>query len=100
MQQIVAFKLMTAIVNYDLSSEPAVRRISERFDPDWNLFLQVAQQNGVHLPAQGPVRESVEACSCREFDNGSAKSDILGQERNLPRRLARQGRELVLGPAR
>lgn len=100
MQQIVAFKLMTSIVNYDLSSEPAVRRISERFDPDWNLFLQVAQQNGVHLPADGPVRESVEACSCREFDNGTAKNDILGEERLLTRRLARQGRELVLGPSR
>ena len=100
MQQIVAFKLMTSIVNYDLSSEPAVRRISERFDPDWKLFLQVAQQNGVRLPAEGAVRESVESCSCREFDNGTAKNDILGEERLLTRRLARQGRELVLGPSR
>ncbi|MGI8990340.1 MAG: hypothetical protein ACR2I2_12280 [Bryobacteraceae bacterium] len=100
MRQIAAFKLMASVINYDLSSETASRRISDRFDPDWHLLLTIAEKNGLRVGAEGAVRESVGACSCREFDEGTATVDSLGQERRPLQRIARQGRELLHGPSR
>lgn len=100
LRQIAAFKLMASVINYDLSSEPASRRISDRFDPDWQLLLSVAEKSGLRVGAEGAVRESVGACSCREFDEGTVTIDSLGQERRPVRRIARQGRELLHGPSR
>ncbi|MDQ6665012.1 MAG: hypothetical protein M3Z23_11530 [Acidobacteriota bacterium] len=100
MRQITAFKLIASVINYDLSVEPASRRISERFDPDWQLLLNVAEKNGLRVGSNGGVRESIGECSCREFDAGQSKIDSLGEERRPLQRLARQGRELLHGPTR
>ncbi|MDQ6705055.1 MAG: hypothetical protein M3Z85_03700, partial [Acidobacteriota bacterium] len=100
MRQIAAFKLMASVINYDLSVEPASRRISELFDRDWQLLLTVAEKNGLRVGSNGGVREGVGACSCREFDERKSTIDSLGQERQPLQRLARQGRELLHGPSR
>jgi len=94
-RKVMAFKLMTAVINYDLSSEPVVRRTAKEFDPDWQLYIEVAQENGIHLADGDGPRETLGTCSCREFDAGTAKTDGFQQDRSIKNRLARQGRGLL-----
>jgi hypothetical protein len=99
-ERLLAFKLMTSIINYDLSSEPVHRRISDAFDQDWKLLLEVSQKNGLHLPDQDLLREPVAMCSCREFDEGKAKQDAFRENQSGWHRFARESREIVFGANR
>jgi hypothetical protein len=99
-ERLLAFKLMTSIINYDLSSEPVHRRISEAFDQDWEQLLEVSQKNGLHFANQRSSRESVAMCSCREFDEGLAKQDAFGEAQGYRQWFARASREVVFGPNR
>jgi hypothetical protein len=99
-QQTLAFKLMTAVINYDLSSEPAHRRISEAFDPDWQLFLSVARKNGLLLANEDILREPVQACSSRQFDEGKAITDAFAEAQGFWRSVGRESRETVFGANR
>ncbi len=99
-EHLLAFKLMTSIINYDLSSEPVHRRISEAFDQDWKLLLEVSQKIGLHLPGERLMREPVAICSCREFDEGKAKQDAFGEGQSYWHWLARESREMVFGANR
>jgi hypothetical protein len=99
-ERLLAFKLMTSIINYDLSSEPVHRRISDAFDQDWKLLLEVSQKNGLHLPDARLLREPVTICSCREFDQGKAKQDAFGENQRYWHWWARESREIVFGANR
>jgi len=94
-RNVIAFKLMTALINFDLSSEPVVRRTSAEFDPDWQLYVEIAQQNGLPAGDSDGARESLASCSCREFDAGTVKADTFQQDRSMRNRLVRQGRGLL-----
>lgn len=72
-----AFRLMTTVINYDLSSVGMARRLASSFDPDWHLFLEVAQVNALDFPQTSPSYEGVEACSSHEFQPGSATTDLF-----------------------
>jgi hypothetical protein len=98
-QEVLAFKVMTSVINYDLSSEPVTRRITEAFDPDWQLYIEVARRNGIHLDGEAGS-ELLAACSCREFDAGLVKVDAFRQDRSLRQRLLREGRGLFHGANR
>lgn len=95
-----AYKLMLSVINYDLSSEPVTRRISDGFDPDWRLYLDIAKKNDIHPGAGDGVDESVADCSCREFDSGKAKTDSFQRDRSVGNKLAREGRGLLYGANR
>ena len=99
-QQIPALKIMTSVINYDLSSEPAHRRTSEAFDRDWQLFLDIAQNNGLRLLDEDLLREPLQACSCREFDEGKADSDAFGDALRFWHWSAREGQKIVFGANR
>lgn len=99
-RQVIAFKVMTSVVNYDLSSAPVTRRTSEDFDLDWQLYLEVARRNGVHLTDGDVAPEFVAACSCREFDAGLMKIDAFQQDRSLKQTLVREGLGLLYGANR
>ena len=43
-QKAPAYKLMLAVIYYDLSSEPVSRRVASAVDPDWQLYLDVAKR--------------------------------------------------------
>ena len=88
----IAFRLMTSVVNYDLSSAPAARRTTEGFDADWKLYLHVTRKNGVRLDSGNSDGELVADCSCREFDAGIAITDSFQQQRSLHQKLVWQGR--------
>jgi len=97
---IMAFRLMTTVINYDLSSEATSRRTTESFDPDWQLYLKVAQANSLLVLPGDTAHESVQVCSNREFQGGSAKSDVDEEARSLKSWLAREGRRLLYAPTR
>ena len=99
-QEVVAFRLMTTVINYELSSEAPARGITGSFDADWQLYLDVAEANSLRVPQADPANESVQSCSSREFQKGSAKTDAYGDARSLKGRLVREGRELLYTPAR
>jgi hypothetical protein len=99
-EQMLALKIMISVINYDLSSEPTHRRTSEQFDQDWQLFVDVAGKNGVRLLDGDFLREPLQVCSCREFDEGKADSDAFGEALGLWHWFARQGQALVLGANR
>ncbi len=99
-KQVAAFKLMTSVINFDLSSEPVSRRMSDGFDADWHMFLDVAQKNGVKIPEVEKSREKLADCSCREFDAGKVKNDAFQEDRALNRRFTREMRGLVNSPNR
>jgi hypothetical protein len=96
----IAFKLMAAVINYDLSSEPAHRRSVQAFDQDWRLFLDVAQENGLRTQTEDLDGRTLELCSCREFEERRTHSDALAQGSTVFHRLAQEGRELLFGPIR
>ena len=98
--QRVAFQLITAVVNYDLSSLPAKRRAAPEFDSDWNLFLEVGRKNGIRPAAGDRTSEAVQACSCREFDAGISKVDAFELDRSLFHRFTGELRDLLNGPNR
>ncbi|MDQ6678939.1 MAG: hypothetical protein M3Z09_16775 [Acidobacteriota bacterium] len=95
-----AYKLMLSVINYDLSSEPVTRRVSEDFDPDWRLYMDIARKNDIHSGAGAGVDESLADCSCREFDSGTAKTDSFQRDRSVGNKLAREGRGLLYGANR
>jgi len=99
-QQIPALKIMTSVINYDLSSEPTHRRTSEAFDRDWQLFLDIAQNNGLRLLDEDLLREPLQACSCREFEEGKADSDAFGEALRFWHWSAREGQKIVFGANR
>ena len=99
-RKVAAFKLMTAVINFDLSSEAVARRTSELFDPDWQLFLDVAQKNGVKIPTTEAARETLADCSCNAFNAGKAKVDAFQQDRGVGQKLAREGRGFLFGANR
>jgi hypothetical protein len=94
----VVFKLLTAVLNYDLSSESAHRRSVQTFDRDWLVFLNSVQQAG--LKTETEVGRTVEACSCREFDEEGIRVDSLAHSSTLVHRLTREAREVLWGPIR
>jgi hypothetical protein len=94
-----AFRVMLSVINYDLSSEPSHRRSLKDFDQDWTLFLRIAEKNGVSVPPQ-VSRESLEECSCREFDLGTANRDAFGQSLGFWHELVGGSRETVFGRTR
>ena len=98
--QVLAFKLMTSIVNYDLSSEPVHRRITDAFDEDWKLLLEVSEKSGLHLQGDALLREPVAACSCREFDEGKSEQDSYAAGKGFWQGFARESREMVFGANR
>jgi hypothetical protein len=100
MNTAIAFKLMAAVVNYDLSSEPAHRRSVQAFDHDWRLLLDAARKNGLRTQTEGPAGQTLERCSCRGFEEGRTHSDALAQGSTVSHRLAQEGREVLLGPIR
>jgi len=93
-----AFKLMASVINFDLSSEPTERRTVQAFDKDWQLFVQVADNNQLSVGAAAD--ETLEACSCHSFDTGAEHEDALQEARGFPQRVMRAERELVAGPVR
>ena len=95
-----AFRLMTTVINYDLSSEEIERRLAWSFDPDWQLFLEVAQNNALGVPQTSPSHEGVQACSIREFETGTARTDAYQDAQSLKGRLAREARGLLYSPSR
>jgi hypothetical protein len=98
---VTAFKLMTAVINYDLSSFALHRRPTESFDPDWELYLEVAGRNGIEPSDLDPRGiDTVTACSSREFDARAANKDEFTRDRTLIERLAREGREVLYGANR
>jgi hypothetical protein len=99
-QQVIAFKIMTSVINYDLSSEQPHRRTTDQFSPDWNLFLEVARNNGLHAPTSGPIVESAGDCSCREFDEGKAKQDALADDKGVWHTLTRDTRDTLFAASR
>jgi hypothetical protein len=99
-KKIVAFKLMTAVINFDLSSEAVARRTSESFDPDWQLYLDVARKNDVKIPITEAAREKLADCSCNAFNAGKAKVDAFQQDRGVGQKLAREGRGFLFGANR
>ena len=92
-----AFRLMLAVVNYDLSSPPTHRRTALEFDPDWKLFLSIAQKNGMHLSVADVSQDGIADCSCRELDDGRAGHDALADSLGFRPALAREGRVIVFG---
>jgi hypothetical protein len=98
--QLSAFRTMLAVINYNLSSDPVRRRDAEEFDADWELFLHTAEMVGLRVPEGSPARDSVVACSCREFDSGTASRDAFADRRNGRARAARFARALVFARAR
>lgn len=99
-QQILALKIMTSVINYDLSSEPTHRRNSEAFDTDWQLFLNVAQKNDVRLLEENVLREPLQVCSCREFAEGKTNSDAFGEALGYWHWLAREVQRTAVGANR
>lgn len=91
-----AFRLMTSVINFDLASDGINRRTTGRFDRDWELFLQVAESNGIAVTRGG----SVESCSCQAYDAGEAKRDAYAKSSSLPGYVGRQVRNIVYSPAR
>jgi hypothetical protein len=96
----IAFKLVTAAVNYDLSSAPMHRESAQTFDENWLLFLDAARTDGLHAPPEGAASQALEVCSCREFDEGRTRSDALAQSSNIYSWAAREWREILFGPVR
>lgn len=99
-QQVIAFKMMTSVINYDLSSEQPHRRNTEQFGADWKLFLEVARRNSLSVPTEGPVVESTADCSCREFDEGKAKHDATVDDKNAWHTVTRDVRDTLFGANR
>jgi len=99
-KRLLAFKLMTSVINYDLSAEPVHRRISQAFDEDWRLYLEVAQKNGLRLPGETPPHEPIESCSCRQFDEGKAVLDAFGEADGFWNWLGRESRSTAFGANR
>ena len=98
--RVMALKLMTALINYDLSSSPLHRRPTASFDPDWKLYLDVAAKNGISASAADATVETVAECSCRAFDAHPTNTDVLTNDRSLRERLAREGRGVIYGANR
>jgi len=94
-----AFKLMAAVINFDLSSEPPERRNVQAFDKDWQLLLHVAEKNDLTVPST-VAEETLERCSCSSFDLGAEHRDALQASRSFPQKLMRAERQLVTGPTR
>lgn len=99
-RRVMAFKLMTSVINYDLSTEPILRRTSDGFDADWQLYLDVARKNGLHPAATDAAPELLGACSCREFDARPGTQDAFQQDRSVKHKLIREGRGLLYGANR
>lgn len=99
-QQVVAFKIMTSVINYDLSSEQPHRRSTDQFSPDWNLFLDVARKNGLRMPLDGPAVESAADCSCREWDQGKATHDAWADDKGVWHTITRDTRDTLFGASR
>jgi hypothetical protein len=95
--QVSAFRLMATLMNYDLTSDPIDRTTAERFDQDWQLFLETAARNGVDA---GPEQASVEACSSREYEDGTARSDACEESVRPPAYVLRELRTIVYSPMR
>jgi hypothetical protein len=95
--QATAFRIMTAVINYDLTSEPVHRRASDDFGRDWDLFLLAAEKNGITVSADSAAHESLADCSCREFDANTGTRDAFAESLAVHRRLARTGREIIFG---
>lgn len=92
-----AFRLMTTLMNYDLTSDPIDRTTAQRFDQDWQLFLETAERSGVD---DGPEQASVEACSSLEFEDGTARTDAFEKSIHPPAYVLRQLRTVVYSPMR
>ncbi len=99
-QLLIAFKIMTSVINYDLSSEQPHRRNTDQFSPDWNLFLEAARNNGLRVPTEGPMVESPADCSCREFDEGKATRDALSDDKGVWHTVTRDTRDTLFGANR
>jgi hypothetical protein len=95
-----AFRAMTALINYDLSSSSASRRISEAFDSDWELFRSVSEANGLTVAKGDSDGDSVAECSCRKFDAGDRNGDVFQEGRSFMQGLFRESRRLVYGANR
>jgi hypothetical protein len=98
--ELTAFKIMTSVINFDLSSEPGNRRAAQAFDPDWILFESVAEATGLRVPTRGSQAETLESCSCREYDQGLSQIDAVQQERAILSVMAREGRAFLFSPLR
>lgn len=94
-----AFKLMAAVINFDLSSEPPERRNVQAFDKDWQLLLHLAEKNNLTGPST-VAEETLERCSCNSFDQGAEDRDALQASRSFLQKLMRAERQLVTGPTR
>lgn len=98
--QMTAFRLMTAVINYDLSSEVVHRRTSAEFDPDWQLYLNVAQKNALDFPSGEATRQTVSACSSGQFNSGSVQIDAFERNLSLDLKFLREVRGLLYGANR
>jgi hypothetical protein len=92
-----AFRLMTALINYELTSDPMDRGTTEHFDRDWQLFVETAARDGID---PGPEQTGVEACSSLGYGKGAAKADELEESTSLPGYLLHQLRAIVYSPVR
>ena len=100
-KQLVAFRVMTSVVNYDLSSSSITRRTSASFDADWQLYLDVARGNGLHIADKDAAAEPIAACAVREFEAAPGKvQDAYQQDRSVTQKLVREGRGLLHGANR
>lgn len=99
-EAVTAFRLMTTVINYGLSSEATARGTARSFDSDWRLYLKVAQANSLLVPEAGPLREDVHTCSVREFQAGIVKTDAWEESQSAKHRLGRELRGLIDAPAR
>jgi hypothetical protein len=95
----LALRFMTAVINYDLASEPKDRRVSTAFDTDWRLFLDVAERDGVRLAPFG-VTEPVEQCSSKEFQKPTSLDDAVQTARKPGNRILSWFRQVIVSPTR
>ena len=95
-----ALKLMVSVINFDFSSEPTDRRTVQAFDKDWQLFIHVAEKSGLSVQSATARNETLEACSCNQFNAGVERQDALQESRGFTQTIMRAERDLVTGPVR
>jgi hypothetical protein len=96
----IAFKVMTSLINHDLSVDGRGRRTTLEFDADWDLFLKAAENAGIHRSKSRSGTESLAACSVRAFEAGTDSVDALAHERTPGRIIAREAALVAHGANR
>ena len=97
----IALRLMISVINYDLASEAKNRRVTTDFDRDWQLFLDVAERNGLRLTTyENTATKGVEECSTADFEEHPSHVDAI-QEAGAPRhRIFNWFRRAIVSPSR